>query len=204
MKPLVGRRQSRGESSRGAEAKLNSVSLATEPWTRTWGISRLAEKIQPRRGLRRRSRKKNPAQGTARRVGSGAAGVSGVQNRVKHEVCEDWRWTPMVCEGTWRFWGCARWPVDDGEWLKTQLTRFGVMAGAVLARRASVHFSTAPAHASGWHSKRMRICVELGLGRLWRSRGAILAPCTLYPAPPSQAKTHIFVLGLCLSRAKQQ
>lgn len=20
----------------------------------------------------------------------------------------------MVCEGTWRFWGCARWPVDDG------------------------------------------------------------------------------------------
>lgn len=38
----------------------------------------------------------------------------------------------MVCEGTWRFWGCARWRVDDGEWLKTQLTRFGVMAGAVL------------------------------------------------------------------------
>lgn len=87
----------------------------------------------------------------------------------------------MVCEGTWRFWGCARWPVDDGEWLKTQLTRFGVMAGAVLARRASVDFSTAPAHASGWHSKRKRICVELGLGWLWRSRDAIL--CTLYSVP---------------------
>jgi hypothetical protein len=54
-------------------------------------------------------RKKKPAQGEARRVGSGAAGVSGVQNRVKHEVCDDWRWTPMVCEGTWRFLGCARW-----------------------------------------------------------------------------------------------
>jgi hypothetical protein len=130
----------------------SSFSLATQPWTRTWGMSRLAKRCRPK-GAASEARKKKPAQGTARRVGSGAAGVFGVQNRVKHEVCEDWRWTPMVCEGTWRFWGCARWPVDDGEWLKTQLTRFGVMAGAVLAWRVSVHLSTAPAHASGWQAK---------------------------------------------------
>lgn len=35
-------------------------------------------------------------------------------NRVEHEVCDDWRWLPMVCEGTWRFLGCARSLVDDG------------------------------------------------------------------------------------------
>jgi hypothetical protein len=38
---------------------------------------------------------------------------------------------------------------DDGV-VKTQLTRFGVMAGAVLARLTTVHLSTMPAHASGW------------------------------------------------------
>jgi hypothetical protein len=26
-------------------------------------------------------------------------------NRVQHQVGEDWRWLPMVCEGTWRFFG---------------------------------------------------------------------------------------------------
>lgn len=160
------------------------------------------KKMQAEGGCER-SRKKKPAQGTARRVGSGAAGVVGVQNRVKHEVCEDWRWTPMVCEGTWRFWGCARWRVDDGEWLKTQLTRFGVMAGAVLAWRVSVHLSTAPAHASGWHSKRKRICVVLGLGRLWRSREGVLCSCTLRCTRPSRTRTHNFFLGL-VSRGKQQ
>ena len=39
-------------------------------------------------------------------------------NRVQHQVGEDWRWLRMVCEGTWRFLGCARALslLDDGEW----------------------------------------------------------------------------------------
>lgn len=39
-------------------------------------------------------------------------------NRVQHQVGEDWRWLRMVCEGTWRFSGCARASslIDDGEW----------------------------------------------------------------------------------------
>lgn len=77
----------------------------------------------------------------ARRVGAGAASVGGVQNRVEHDVGEDWRWTPMVCEGPGDFLD-ARWPVDDGGVVKTQLTRFGVMTGAVLRRLPTVNFST--------------------------------------------------------------
>ncbi|TFB05792.1 hypothetical protein CCMA1212_001946 [Trichoderma ghanense] len=84
----------------------------------------------------------------ARRVGAGAAGVGGVQNRVKHEVCEDWRWTPMVCEGTWRFLGCARWlMMESGEDTTDKIRRDGWCGSGAAGHSTFEHGS---AHASGW------------------------------------------------------
>jgi hypothetical protein len=66
-------------------------------------------------------------------------------NRVEHEVAENSRWMPMVCDGPGDFWDArARW-LMMGEVVKTQVNELGVTAGAVLGPLVTVLFSTAPA-----------------------------------------------------------